>query len=264
MKNIKILIMTPIPLEYKIAREILSLNEAERTAGCKTAAKKHGKTEVVAVQSGPGKARSAQATTAALCLHKPDLVIDTGTCAGVQTTMSIGNLILGKKCVEFDIGGYGFPRKRLKEMELVSCFHFFSAQSRDELLRQAFETGTREGFAITVGYQASGEFLVNSLEMREQLYDMFHVSGSNWETAGVFISALRAGLPVLSIRAVSDLGDKDALRDFRRNAKSSAGILYRYIRCLADADWFNSVVERWESLPRQILETVPKTVLPSQ
>jgi hypothetical protein len=117
---------------------------------------------------------------------------------------------------------------------------------------------------VSIGYQACGEYVINSLAMREELFDLFHVSGSNWETAGVFISALRAGKPVTSIRVVSDLGNKDAIRDFRRNAKASAGVLYQYIKNLLDAEWFGAVIEQWEKLPREILAKVPKTVLPGQ
>ncbi|RPJ09567.1 MAG: hypothetical protein EHM28_01210 [Spirochaetaceae bacterium] len=264
MNNIKIVLICPIPLEYKMACVCLELDEQEPVNGCRVARKRHGKTEVIAVQSGPGKARAAQATTSAIAFFNPDIVLDTGTCAGIQTNMSIGNIIIGKKCVEFDISGYGFPKKRLKEMEFVSCFHFLDADTREELLHMAFEHGTGGGLSVTIGYQASGEYVINSLAMREELFDLFHVSGSNWETAGVFISALRAGLPVTSIRVVSDLGNRDAIRDFRRNAKASAGVLYQYIKSLIEAEWFGEVVEKWEKLPRQILSKVPKTVLPAQ
>ena len=71
---------------------------------------------------------------------------------------------------------------------------------------------------------------------------------SNWETAGVFIGALRARIPPLSLRAVSDLGDEDSLADFRRNARASAQGLYGFLRVLLEAGWFVDFLAVWRAL----------------
>jgi hypothetical protein len=78
----------------------------------------------------------------------------------------------------------------------------------------------------------------------------------------VFVAALRSRIPPLSMRIVSDLGDEDALRDFRRNAKRCAQELYRFIRDSVESGWFGQLHDQWKAMPRGQLDRLPQRVLP--
>ncbi|MBN1524006.1 MAG: 5'-methylthioadenosine/S-adenosylhomocysteine nucleosidase [Spirochaetales bacterium] len=264
MSKIKILVNCPIPIEFKAAKNVFSAQDTGKLNGCKIAEKEEKNYYLFIVQSGPGKTRTAQAVTSLIMEKNPDLIIDTGTCAGIQPGLSVGDMIIGKKCIEFDISGYGIPVKRIKEMELVSLFHFLPSGTRDILLQTALGAAQQEGYSVYSGFQACGEFLINSNSLREKLYELFHVSGSNWETAGVFISALRSQIPVFSLRVISDMGNKNALREFLANAKKCSMDLYNFLKILIENGWSNTIVEEWKKLPDSVRQKAPKTVLPGQ
>ena len=71
-------------------------------------------------------------------------------------------------------------------------------------------------------------------------------------------------MPPFSIRVVSDLGDMDALRDFRRNARRCSEGLYRFIGDSLESGWFAAVYEKWKAAPRSHAERLPQRVLPWQ
>jgi nucleoside phosphorylase len=258
----KVLLICPVPPEFNACREILGLRDSKPVAGCRSARGTAGNVDVFAVESGPAKARAAAATVAGSLAYTPDLVVDSGSCAGTEPGAFVGQLILCRDCYEYDIGGSGFPTRSIPEMKLPSAVSTLPSVDRETLLREAGETGSSESFQVHVGNQACGELLIQSQAMREALYSLFQASGANWETAGVFIGALKNSLPPLSIRIVTDLGNEQALGDFRANIKKKARELYRYVQVLAGFGWFDHFLESWRKLDPATVERLPQSVLP--
>jgi nucleoside phosphorylase len=258
----KVLLICPVPPEFNACREILGLRDSKPLAGCRSARGAAGNIDLLAMESGPAKARAAAATVAGSLAHSPDLVVDTGSCAGTEPGAFVGQLILCRDCYEYDIGGSGFPSRSIPEMELPSALSVLASADRETLLREAGETGSRESFQVHVGNQACGELLIQSQAMREALYTLFRASGANWETAGVFVGALKNRLPPLSMRIVTDLGNEQAINDFRANVKKKARELYRYVQVLAEYGWFGHFLECWNKLDPAAVERLPQSVLP--
>lgn len=259
---VKVLLVCPVPPEFNACREILGLRDAKPVSGCRSARGTAGNIEVLAVESGPAKARAAAATVAGSLSYSPELVVDTGSCAGTEPGAFVGQLILCRDCYEYDIGGSGFPTRNIPEMKLPSGVCLLPSAERETLLREAGETGSTENFQVHVGNQACGELLIQSQAMREALYSLFQASGANWETGGVFVGALKNSLPPLSIRIVTDLGNEQALDDFRANIKQKARELYRYVQVLAEYGWFDHFLECWQRLDPATVARLPQRVLP--
>lgn len=258
----KLLFICPIPVEFNSCRETLRLRDTSPFIGCKTGRCVIGNSEIIAIESGPAKVRAASATSSGCINFSPDLVIDSGTCAGIEPGAIIGEIIVSEYCYEYDISGNGFPAKSIPEMKLPSGFTLLSSSIRESLQRDAVEKGRSSGFPVRVGSQACGEYLIGSLAMREALFSLFHVSGSNWETAGVFVSALKNNIPPLSIRVISDLGNENALRDFRKNVKRQSKDLYRYIQLLIETGWFSRFIEGWRRIDQKVIGELASYVLP--
>jgi len=258
----KLLVLCPIPVEYAACREVLNLRDLPSVAGCRAGRGLLGNCEVLAMASGPGKARSASAAAAGIRHFSPDAVLDSGSCAGIEPGTEIGTMILARECYETDISGSCFPQRRIPEMRLPSAFGFLSAPAAESLLAEAVERGEASGWRVRLGVQACGEFLISSSLMRSELYRIFQAAAGNWETAGVFVAALKSALPALSLRVVTDLGDENALRDFRRNIKRLSKNLYRYLTLLLEYGWFERLLEEWGRLERSAVEAIPGTVLP--
>lgn len=260
--NMKLLIVCPIPIEFNACRSVFALKDIRTKTRCRAARGIMENTEVYIIESGPAKARSAAETVAGINQFDPDLVIDTGTCGGLSSGSLIGEIIISEVCYEYDISGSGFPRRIIPEMKLPSAFEFLSINDKDRILRKAAEFGRDMNYFVKSGIQASGEYLVQSLAAKKNLHSLLHADACNWETAGVFIASLKNSVPPLSIRIVSDLGDEDALKTFRKNAKKSSFELYRFIENLIVSGWFSDFMESWKLVSSTKKESMPDAVLP--
>jgi nucleoside phosphorylase len=260
--GVKLLFICPIPAEFHACREVLSLRDTGPLVGCRAGRTVIGSTEIVAIESGPAKARAACAVAAGSLSVQAQLVVDSGSCAGVAPGVTIGEILICRDCYEYDIEGNGFPARSIPEMKLPSAVAFLEVEPRERLLREAVEAGRGAGFQVRVGDQACGELLVRSLQMRETLQALFQAAGANWETAGVFVAALRNALPALSMRVVTDLGDDRALGDFRANVRARNRELYRYLHLLAQFGWFDRFHESWQGLAASVRRQLPRSVRP--
>jgi len=259
---VRILLICPIPLEYTSCRSALSLRDAQAVLGCRCARGAVGNVDIMAVESGPAKARAAAASVAAIVQFQPDLIVDAGTCGALDGDLIVGAVILGMSCLEYDISGFGLPHRIIPEMRLPSAIEILPRREGQKLVRAFTELGKDRGLHVRSGIQACGEFFIQSAQVRESLRSVSGAVACSWETAGVFVAALRSKIPPLSIRVVSDLGDEDALRDFRRNARRGSQELFRFIRDCLDAGWFLSVYDQWKTMPRTQVERLPSRVLP--
>ena len=258
----RILVMCPIPLEYASCRTAMSLRDSQQILGCRVSRTTIANTEIIALQSGPAKARAASATVAGIDALQPDIVIDTGTCAALDGDLIVNSIVIGLTCLEYDISGSGLPARIIPEMRLPSALHLVGRREAQRLVRAAVELGNGLGLQVRSGAQACGEFFIQSAQTRESLRAVSGAVACNWETAGVFIGALRARVPPLSLRVVSDLGDEDSLRDFRRNARRSAQELYRFLRSGVESGWLLDFHALWKSIGRTQVEKMTQLVLP--
>ena len=258
----RILLICPIPLEYTTCRTALSLRDAQTVLGCRSARGAVGNVDIMTLETGPAKARAAAATVGGIDHFQPDLVVDTGTCGALDGDLIIDAIVVGMSCLEYDISGSGLPHRIIQEMRLPSAFDFLPRREGQKLVRALMELGKDRGLLLRTGTQACGEFFIESMQVRESLFALTAAVACNWETAGVFVGALRSRIPPLSLRVVSDLGDEDSLRDFRRNARRCSQALYRFVRDALESGWFISFYERWKSVPRGQTEKMPSRVLP--
>jgi adenosylhomocysteine nucleosidase len=257
----KLLILCPIPVEYASCRETLAMRDLPVVAGCRSAYAAAGEGELYCLETGPGKARAAAGALLGVQRYRPDLLLDSGSCAGIEPGAAIGQIVAARECYEVDLAGTPFPRRLLPEMRLPSAFSFLPEAEAEALQQEALRR-TEAGGALSFGNQACGEFLIHSAELRGELHRVFRAAAGNWETAGVFIAALRAGLPALSFRIVTDLGDRNALRDFRGQVRSRSRELYRFLAVLLESGWFGRFLEQWGRLPPSLLDSLPAKVLP--
>jgi nucleoside phosphorylase len=256
----KLLILCPIPVEYRACRETLALRDLPALAGCRTSYATAGEAELFCLETGPGKARSVAGALLGIQRYGPDLVLDSGSCAGVEPGSAIGQIVLARECFEADLAGTPFPRRVLPEMRLPSALSFLPPEAGEALQQDAAQKG--EAGCLRIGNQACGEFLIHSSQLRSELHEVFRAAAGNWETAGVFIAALRSCLPALSFRVVTDLGNRNALRDFRRQVRPRARELYRYLSVLLQCGWFERFLEHWHRLGPELPASLPSRVLP--
>ena len=258
----RVLVICPIPLEFTSCRTALSLRDTPQVLGCRACRGTVASAEIMAIQSGPAKARAASATVAGIGAFQPDIVLDTGTCAALDGDIGVNCIVVGTGCLEFDISGTGLPSRIIPEMRLPSALQLVPRRESQRLVRSAADLGSGLGLQVRSGTQACGEFFIQSGQVRESLHAVSGAMACNWETAGVFIGSLRARIPPLSLRVVSDLGDEDSLRDFRKNARGSTRELYRYLHAAMESGWLLEFDAQWRSIRKGQVEKLAQLVLP--
>jgi adenosylhomocysteine nucleosidase len=258
----KALLICPVPAEYSSCIQVLGLEDSSAVVGCPSALGRVGEWDVVALRSGPGKSRAAVAAAGGFFTFGPDVIIDSGSCGAVAAGTTVNQVVLCDTCFEYDISGGGLPVQALKEMELPSAFTFLTPRERDRLTREAVEAGTGLELVVSIGNQGCGELVVQSVEVKQLLSKLFHLLAATWETAAVFIAALRLGVAPLSARIVTDVGDENAVRDFRRNVHKSTRRLYEYLAVLFREGWMGDFLTAWDTREGSRERPLYESVLP--
>lgn len=245
----KIIVLTAIPHEYKIACQAL------KVANDKVYEKEKNHS-LYTILTGPGKACAAQSTADVIAKLNPDLIIDSGACAGIASNLKIGDLILAFNAYEIDLGYNQIPSKIKNNMKIDSSLSNLPFKYIQMLKDKACNLAQRQGIRLIFGKQACGERCLNSKLEKEKIARVFKVDGFCWETAAVFLAARRSGKPALSLRAVTDLGDEKALIDFRYNLKRVMPSLYDFINLLQKNSWLEEVLNMWKRLSERLKKPV--------
>jgi len=230
----RILINCPIPPEFKACVRNLDLHERVRNRLKKMNSGTIGGVNVLALQSGAGRDRAAEAVEKAAVHLRPDLVLDTGSCAALNEEILIGTIILATRCLEVDKDYSKISRGKIEKREVTAGLWGNGSEVPCEGLKLVEQTLRTSGFSTVRGAQGCGTFMLSSVERRRSLYLSLGALGWNWETSGVFDSACRMGIPGLSLRIVTDMGDERALSDFVGNIKPESKRLYQAIRRLIE------------------------------
>jgi nucleoside phosphorylase len=121
---VRILLICPIPIEYMMCRSVLALRDGQPVQGCRAAHGSVGNVDIMAIETGPAKARAAAATVAGIDVFAPDLALDTGTCGALN-----GDLIV--RAVDL----YRFVRYGLESGWFASFHKLWEAVPRGHVER---------------------------------------------------------------------------------------------------------------------------------
>ena len=170
------------------------------------------------LESGMGGDRAYLAAKQMAPLFKPRVILDFGVAAGVNPALSPGTVFLAEKARDLT----SFVRLWEAQDPFFSSTHhlpgnmdFEEIPTSSELLVQAMKKSD-----VKIGTAGSADFFLRSSLVREELgrggIDIF-----DYETFSVVKAATECGIPVLSIRGVSDLGSENAQGEFHENLKKA-------------------------------------------
>ncbi len=234
----KILINCPLNNEYKKAKEVFEIENQEKLFHFNISTKHLNRDDIFIIKSGIGKTRAGIATVAGINYTQPDFIVDTGSCGSLYD-IPIGSIIISYCCYEYDISGYGFPRKKHNIMKIHSGF--------DTTLDTVFLNESNNKNKIFIGIQACGEYIIKDIDDKLILRELFNADACNWESAGIFLGALNQNIPCLSIRVVSDLADDNLFSDFKKNIHQNLSILYKMIYDFIIQGVFYRLIALWDS-----------------
>lgn len=231
----RVLMACPVEPEFARCRKSLAAYRTGSARGVVHA--RVANTEVAALRSGLGKARTA-ARLARFCAEwVPDVLVDTGSCGGLAPGTPVGTVVAAAGCVEFRLPGHRLPRLLRRYERRPTALAALPAGALTPL-RDGPGAGT-----VVVGDIACNEVVVDDAALRESIHRETAAVAATFETAAVGAVAAEYGIPWFSFRVVTDTASGTAALEFARTVARETASLYGRLVQLVECGWFRSVRE---------------------
>ncbi len=155
------------------------------------------KNELYVVRSGVGEIYAASAAQMLITKYSVDLIVNFGICGGLTDDMSLKRAVVVEKVVHYDFDTSpidGWEPARYPDYPDI-CI-----PAPEELVEAAVEAVPLLGRAVC----ASADKFVADPERKRELNRLYGAKICEMESAGILLTANRAGVPALMIKAVSD------------------------------------------------------------
>lgn len=232
----KIGIIGAMAQEVDILRQAMADVTTTEIAGCVIYQGKINGAEVALLQSGIGKTAAAVGTTLLLQLAKPDCVINTGSAGGLDSRLSVGDIVISTEVRhhDVDVTAFGYEKGQLPANP--------PAFVSDKRLAQLAENESQHAELNAVsGLICSGDLFVNSAEMIAKIRGDFPtVTAVEMEAASIAQVCHAFNVPFVVIRAISDVADKVSHISFDDflplAAKQSSEVVLRTLNALVQGN----------------------------
>jgi adenosylhomocysteine nucleosidase len=158
-------------------------------------------------QGGLGKTQFAVQTQHLIDSGKDwDVVICAGAAGGLDDRVSVGDVVIGTKTIEYDIRNK-FGKPLLPE--------FSSAESIVKDFRHIEMTDN--SFKLHVGAIASGDEDIVDKARRREVRELTGALATAWEGVGGARASYFSNVPFVEIRGISDGANETGAQDFEKN-----------------------------------------------
>ncbi len=183
--------------------------------------------EVVLVQSGPGKVNAAAASQYLASQHRADLLLVAGVAGGLSSQVRVGDTVVATEVVQYDAG--------LLLPEDFACLHsnYYDTgrlefcrriQCDDGIVRKGLESAGRGAppsndvergrVEVLSGTVVTGDQIVANAQVKAYLRDTYGALAVDMESAAIGQVAQMNGQLFAVIRTISDDADASVAIDF--------------------------------------------------
>lgn len=162
--------------------------------------------EVYLLKSGVGKVSAAIGTTFLLDKCRPDIIINTGSAAGVDLSLSIGDIVISSEVRSHDVNvtGLGYALGQMPGYPV-------SFKADEQLAKLAKRCAIHMGMNVVSGLICSGDvFINNAIQLAKIRSDFVGVSAIEMEASAVAQACYAFKTPFVVIRAISDNAGNDS------------------------------------------------------
>jgi adenosylhomocysteine nucleosidase len=152
---------------------------------------KWGKQSIVLVRSGVGRQRAEDATLQVIDRFQPSTLVSIGYAGAVQPELNVGDLVIADTIIE---------EKKKRE---------YSPDS--DWLNRAKDVSCPEGFKAVVGGLLTVDNVIHDSLSKQELRKNYSVQAVEMETSAIAKVAEEKGVPLLSLRVISDRLDQELL-----------------------------------------------------
>ncbi|MFH1382184.1 MAG: 5'-methylthioadenosine/adenosylhomocysteine nucleosidase [Chloroflexota bacterium] len=198
-------LMGAMELEVKLIAESITLKGTEQHVERTFYRGQFAGRDVVIVQSGVGKVRAATACQFLLEHFGVERLIFAGVAGGLRPGLSIGDIIVSERAMEWDFHSLMLPR----------CWY----HADPALVSLAVRSAERLGRKVHIGSVLTGDRPIFKNEQKQDLWRTFNADCVEMEGAAVAQVCVLNAIPFVLIRAVSDLADEHSFVNLVRNLR---------------------------------------------
>ena len=190
-------IIVAMQSEFDLVLKTLAGAEIKKIRHLTFATGKINNQDVVLLQSGIGKVSAALATVELINLFAPKMIINTGLAGGLDPSLSVMDIVVGKDIVYHDVW-CGEENEYGQVQGLPAIFH-----SDEKLVAKAL--AIRSDTKIVGGLIASGDrFLSKEADLKEVKSHFENALAVDMESAAIAQVCYLYGIEFLSMRIISD------------------------------------------------------------
>ncbi len=172
-------------------KRIMNISDHVRLGKASAWLGKWGKQNIVMVQSGVGKQRADDATLQVIDRFQPRVLISTGYAGAVQPELNVGDLVIADAILE--------AKEEVK---------YFPDQ---DWLGRAMNIPCPDGVKAIVGGLLTVNTVIHDSATKWELGKSYSVQAVEMETSAIARVAEEQGLPLLSVRVISDRLNQELL-----------------------------------------------------
>lgn len=197
--------------EVELLRKEIVSGKVTVVADCEFIEGEIGQHTVILVKSGIGKVNAAIATTLLLNNYKPDVVLNTGSAGGLQTSLEVGTVVISDEVRhhDVDVTAFGYEHGQVPGQP--------AAYVADEKLVTIARAAVEEigEHAHATGLIASGDVFMSDPARVEKVRELFPTMiAAEMEASAVAQVCHQFGTPFVVIRALSDIAGKESSISF--------------------------------------------------
>lgn len=167
--------------------------------------------DVILVKSGIGKVNAAVATTLLLTHYEPDVVLNTGSAGGFDTTVDVGTVVISDEVRHHDVDVTAFQYERGQVPGQPPAY--IADEKLVNIAKSAVEEIGKHPYAI--GLIASGDVFMSDPNRVELVKSQFpQMIAAEMEAAAVAQVCYLFHTPFVVIRALSDIAGKESSISF--------------------------------------------------
>ncbi|WFB47710.1 5'-methylthioadenosine/S-adenosylhomocysteine nucleosidase [Vibrio coralliilyticus] len=229
----KIGIIGAMEQEVSILKQAIENCQEVSKAGCTFFSGQLNGVDVVLLQSGIGKVAAAIGTTVLLDEYQPDVVINTGSAGGFDSTLNLGDVVISTEVRhhDADVTAFGYEMGQMAGQPAAFTADAKLMDAAEKALSQMEDKHAIRGLICT------GDTFVCTAERQAFIRQHFpSVIAVEMEASAIAQACHQFKVPFVVVRAISDVADKESPMSFEEflplAAKSSSEMVFKMVELL--------------------------------
>ncbi|QFQ32940.1 5'-methylthioadenosine/adenosylhomocysteine nucleosidase [Buchnera aphidicola (Aphis fabae)] len=214
--------------EVKMFKKIINCKQIKNIGQFKIYIGTFKKNNIFLIRSGIGKVSASIASMILINLFKPNIIINSGSAGSLYPKLQIGDIIIPNELCYYDVNliNFGYSRGQIpqypKKFKINKNLYHIVIE-----IAMKFKYQFNTGLLLTGDSFIRGENLINKLK-----FQFSSAIAVEMESTAIAQVCYQFHIPLIVIKSISDLSDKQATLNFKKNisiASSQSASLVKLI-----------------------------------